>query len=177
MKKKMLIWETIGFIVVCALGSILHFVYSWSGNLAGVGFFSPVNESVWEHLKLLFVPMVLFSILQYIVIGRKFKNYIAARVIGILLGMFAIVAIFYTYVGILGQNYLWIDILTFFIGVAVTFVYTSYAIKRYPGNTATNIVTLVILVLFIAVFIVFTYYTPHIGLFRDPVTAKFGIVA
>ena len=120
--------------------------------------------------------MVLFSVLQYVFIGRHFKNFITARVIGILLGMFTIIAVFYTYVGILGQNYLWIDILTFFIGVAVAFVYTNYAIKRYPGNTPTNIVALVVLILFLAAFIVFTYYTPHIGLFRDPISAKFGLI-
>lgn len=177
MKKKLLIWETIGFLVVSILGSVLHFVYEWSGNLAGVGSFSPVNESTWEHLKLLFVPMVLFSILQYIFVGRHFKNFIAARVVGILIGMFTIIAIFYTYTGILGQNYLWLDIVTFLIGVAVAFVYTDYAIKKFPGKTSTNIVALVILALLIAAFVVFTYYTPHIGLFRDPITAKFGLVA
>ena len=176
MKKKLFIWETLGFFLVSGLGCMLHFVYGWSGKLAGVGFFSPVNESTWEHLKLLFIPVLLFSILQCLLIGRHFKNFIAARVIGILLGMVTIIAIFYTYVGILGRNYLWVDILTFLIGVAVTFVYTNYAIKRYPGNTPINIAALVIFVLFLTAFVVFTYYPPHIGLFRDPISAKFGFI-
>ena len=58
MKKKVLIWEIIGFLTVCALSGVFHFIYDWSGKQAWIGFFCPVNESTWEHLKLLFFPVL-----------------------------------------------------------------------------------------------------------------------
>ena len=41
------------FIFISVLGVLLHFTYEWSGDNAVVGLFSAVNESTWEHLKLL----------------------------------------------------------------------------------------------------------------------------
>lgn len=42
------------FIFISVLGVLLHFTYEWAGDNAVVGLFSAVNESTWEHLKLLF---------------------------------------------------------------------------------------------------------------------------
>lgn len=100
-------WEIAGFIFVVVVGTLLHFVYHWSGNAPIVGIISPVNESTWEHLKLLFVPMLLFSIIEYFAVGKAFPGFIAAKAFGILLGMLVILAIFYTYTGIIGKNYWW----------------------------------------------------------------------
>ena len=79
MKKKVLIWEIIGFLTVCALSGVFHFIYDWSGKQAWIGFFCPVNESTWEHLKLLFFPVLIFSAIEYIWIRKESKNFIAAR--------------------------------------------------------------------------------------------------
>ena len=97
MKKKVLIWEIIGFLTVCALSGVFHFIYDWSGKQAWIGFFCPVNESTWEHLKLLFFPVLIFSAIEYIWIRKESKNFIAARVTGTVLGMFTIIAVSYTH--------------------------------------------------------------------------------
>ena len=44
-------------IVVFVLGTLAHFVYDWSGQNSFIGLLTPVNESTWEHMKLLFFPM------------------------------------------------------------------------------------------------------------------------
>lgn len=54
----------IGIIFVSAIGSLSHFLYDWSGQNHLVGLFTPVNESIWEHMKLLFFPMLLYSIIM-----------------------------------------------------------------------------------------------------------------
>ena len=176
MKKKVLIWEITGFLVVCALSGVFHFIYDWSGKQTWIGFFCPVNESTWEHLKLLFFPVLIFSAIEYIWIRKESKNFIAARGTGTVLGMFTIIAVFYTYTGILGNHYLWLDLVTFFIGALVTFLYTNYGMKRYREKTSTTIMAIVVFILFFAAFVIFTYYPPHIGLFRDPISTKFGII-
>ncbi len=40
----------------------LHELYEWTGEKLAIGLFAPVNESVWEHLKLAFYPVILLMI-------------------------------------------------------------------------------------------------------------------
>lgn len=56
-KNSILIFEVISTIFIMILGVVLHFTFEWANNNILVGTFSPVNESIWEHLKLLFFPM------------------------------------------------------------------------------------------------------------------------
>jgi hypothetical protein len=46
--------ELIGVAFIAFLGTALHFTYELSGRNIMVAPFSAVNESVWEHLKLVF---------------------------------------------------------------------------------------------------------------------------
>ena len=55
-------FTVIGILFVSVAGTLLHFVYDWSGQNPLVGFFAPVNESTWEHMKLLFFPMLLYGL-------------------------------------------------------------------------------------------------------------------
>ena len=52
----------IGILFVIITGTLSHFFYDWSGNSRIAGFVTPVNESVWEHMKLLFFPMLLYAL-------------------------------------------------------------------------------------------------------------------
>ena len=60
MYRRLNIFLIIGAVFTIITGTLLHFVYEWSGESLFVGIFSPINESVWEHLKLLFFPMSVF---------------------------------------------------------------------------------------------------------------------
>jgi len=167
-------WEIIGFIFVVIFGSLLHFVYQWSGNNQLVGLFAPINESTWEHLKLLLVPMVLFSIVEYFAIGKNYPNFIAAKALGIVLGMIAIVAIFYTYTGILGNHFLWADILTFILGVAIAYLYSWRIINKQPIGPIAQIIGIILVVMLALCFVILTFSPPHIPIFLDSVTKSYG---
>lgn len=64
-------YVVIGFFVVGILGTLFHFVYDWSGQMWFVGLLVPVNESTWEHMKLLFVPMLIYIMLGNLYIKRQ----------------------------------------------------------------------------------------------------------
>ena len=51
-----------GIIFTLATGTLLHFTYEWSGENPFVALYSPVSESVWEHLKLLFFHQAEYEI-------------------------------------------------------------------------------------------------------------------
>ncbi len=79
MREKLLLWEGIFVVSVCAVGSLLHFVYRWSGKKLFAGFVSPVNESTWEHLKLLFFPSLLFGAGKYLAVGKEIPPFSARQ--------------------------------------------------------------------------------------------------
>lgn len=170
-------WEFIGFIFVTVIGTILHFAYDWSGHNRFVGILSPVNESTWEHLKLLFTPMLLYSIVEYLVIGKKYSNFIPAKLFGMLFGMFVIVDVFYTYTGIIGNHFLLADILTFLLGVAAAYIHGWKIIQSADMGTQCHCADIVLILVLAAGFATFTFSPPHIGLFLDPVSRQYGIDA
>lgn len=174
MKKKLDVWELFGVLFVTAIGTLLHFTYQWSGKCPAVGYFSSVNESTWEHLKLLFMPMLFYSIIEYLAVGKKYNGFLAAKAIGIMLGMLTIVTVFYTYTGVLGAHYLTLDIITFLLGVAVAFTSSRLILKNMRNNEGTQIAVLLLLALIAVCFVVFTNNPPQIALFKDPVTGTYG---
>ena len=116
------------------LGSLLHFVYDWSGKNKLVGLISPVNESVFEHSKLLLIPLILFWTIGYIFLkDQVYKdNYFLAMLVSIITSIIVMITFYYTYKEIIGNFYLWIDIfdllLSLFIGQVVAnhfYVYSS----------------------------------------------------
>ena len=115
MTKKLKKWEFYGFLFVAALGTLGHFLYDISGQNMLVGKFFPVNESIWEHLKLLFFPYVIFSVAEWFCVGKGFKGFAFSKLIGVLSGMLFTVVFYYAYSGILGKNIDFVNILIFFL--------------------------------------------------------------
>ena len=84
-------WEIVGLLWTLAAGNLLHFVYDWTGQSVAAGLFSAVNESTWEHMKLLAVPWILFSLAEYIAV--RSGGVAAPRAAGLLVGLAAVLAL------------------------------------------------------------------------------------
>lgn len=103
---------------IVATGTLLHFAYDWSGRNVVVGLVSPVNESVWEHTKLLVFPLIAAGAVEVFLL-RDIQRVAWAVLTESLLGALAIIAVFYTYTGALGTGpVLWVDIASFVLVVA-----------------------------------------------------------
>lgn len=167
--QKQLFYSEITFGVLTLIaGTLLHFVYEWTGGNYLAGLISPVNESVWEHLKLLFFPVFFFSVFEYFYIGHFFPPFITARTAGCVSGMLFIVVFFYTYTGIIGTNYLWADILSFFLGVSLCYFLTwRLTITQKAGKQHTNFLCGLFLLFLVFLFFYFTTNPPGIQLFAD----------
>ncbi len=158
------------------LGTLLHFTYEWSGENLFVGSFSAVNESVWEHLKLVFYPMLIATIVEYFFVKDVANNYVEAKTIGIFTAISFIVVAFFTYSGIIGTSIIVIDILLFIISIILG-EYVAYRLmKREDESTVTTeVLSIVILVFLLMCFVIFTYLPPEVNLFRDVTTGVYGI--
>ena len=162
-------WHIIGFFFTSLMGTLLHFAYEWSGSSPFVAFFAAVNESTWEHLKLLVMPFLLFSISEYFICGKTHGNFAAAKFFGALAGMLTITVLFYTYSGILGYSLPAINIAIFYIGVFMAY-YVSFRIlkgERFTSPAAKRLSLFGIAGL-LALFFLFTFEPPKLGIFADP---------
>ena len=157
----------VGAIITIILGVISHFVYDWTGENFFVGLFFSINESTWEHMKLLFFPMFVYALIA----GKKWEeNYPCiynAMFIGILTGLALIPTIFYTYTGVLGFNVDWVNIALYVVSVLIAY-YVVYRVAEKCKKGDSKILRYVMYALLLA-FMVFSVYPPKLGLFVSPV--------
>ena len=176
MRKRLFWWELAGFLWTCAAGTLLHFLYDWSGGNVIAAAFSGVNESTWEHMKLLFFPILLFSVVQVCVMGRNYPNLLAVRTLSILAGLVLIPVLFYTYTGALGIQESWVNIAIFYVTALVCFLLDFTLLSR--GRLSApwqQIVGLLVLWSLAFSFVCFTFRPLEFPLWQDPVTGQFGI--
>ena len=130
---KLIKFEIFSLIFVFAFGTLLHFTYQLSRNNLFVGLFSAVNESTWEHLKLLFFPMLFMSFLGYFVFKKRYYNYLCIKVKSIVLGLIASFAIYKAFAKSLDYGFIWplhailISIVFVFI---IVFIIMRFAISK-----------------------------------------------
>lgn len=173
-KNKIKNYQIFSVIFTFILGTLLHFTYELSGENNIVALFSAINESVWEHLKLLYFPMLLTLIIGYLYIRKNVPNFLCSKVIGIITAILFTVIFFYTYSGILGKNIAFLDISSFFVATILG-EYVAYRLMTNAVKCNKKIAIFVLIVIGIC-FIAFTYCTPQLGIFKDPITWQYGII-
>lgn len=167
-------WQIITVIICIILGIVLHFAYEWSGENMIVGLFSAVNESTWEHLKLIFYPMLLMAVIGTFAIGRKSYNYWLAQALGILTAMLFTIIFFYTYTGVIGTNYGWLNIATFVVAILLG-AFVTYKVLTSRKIYDAEVVSILFLIILLFSFMLYTFNPPQIQLFEDPITGNYGI--
>lgn len=175
MKKSVGLWQLFGFAVVSLVGTLLHFLYDLLGEAAWIAPFSGVNESTWEHMKLLFWPLFIFAVVQSFYFRDRGDFWCVKRK-GTLLGLSLIPVLFYTYNGVIGPSPDWINIAIFFIAAAAVYIYETRLFNQEESACLiSSRWSFFILCAIGALFVIFTFATPELGIFRDPRTGNYGI--
>lgn len=167
-------WELGGFFWIVIVGTLLHFTYEWSGKSPIVGAFSPVNESVWEHLKLGYFALLFFMFIEYFPLRNYTNSFFLGKLIGIILMSVFIVVFYYAYHAIIGKGSLFLDILSFIIGAALC-QFVSFLILKKDVSGFTNLLSLFLFVS-LGLFLIYTTFYPfQYPIFMDSRTGKYGI--
>ena len=175
MRRRLALWELGGFLFTAALGTVLHFTYGWSGGNLLVAAFSAVNESVWEHMKLLFFPAFFWSVGQVCFLGRNYPIFLAVRALSVLAGTALVPVLYYTYTGIVGTHVLWADIAVFLLAVLGMFALDFRLLRRgrLTGWLA-QVLGLAVLWALAFLFVWSTFRPPHLALWRDTAAGVYG---
>ncbi len=174
MKRSLPFWQFSGYVFTALAGTLLHFVYDWSGGSIVAALFSAVNESIWEHMKLLYFPALLFAFFQSRFFAKDYPNFWYAKLMGTLFGLVLIPVLYYTYTGALGVYTDWFNILIFFIAAALGFVLETKIMQSGKSAPLSPALSRALLVGIGILFIVFTFSPPHIPLFRNPQDGTYG---
>ena len=167
MNKKFKSYILCGILFVSILGTLAHFLYNWSGQNLVIGLFTPVNESTWEHIKLIFFPMLIYTQVLIKIFEKNYPCIKSASYIGILVGFILIPIIFYTYTGILEFHLLCLDIATFLVSVFLSFGVIYWLSKSCHFSSLEKTARFLILLLTF-LFFIFTFFPPAIQLFAQP---------
>lgn len=169
-------WILKGIPILFIIGTVLHFTYGllWKNPL--VGLVSPVNESVWEHCKLVVWPIILWWSLYYIGPGKT-ENiqpdaWFTGALAALLTALLAIPLIFYFYTQAFGVELLWVDIALLFGSLVLGQLMGLHVYRHGSGLSAA-----LVLIIFAAIalmFMIFTFFPPKIPLFRDSSTGLYG---
>lgn len=153
--------ELIVFIVATVAGALLHFVYQLLPNPV-TALFSPVNESLWEHLKILFWPLLVSAL--YLTRGGE-KGRRAPRFLSLLLAGAGMLAVGYLYHVSMAGDSLTFDICLYVLMMGLGFLLPNF-LDRDAIRGKSEAITFLILVLG-CIIVLFTFLPPDNILFAD----------
>ena len=172
MKLKTLKYIT--FSITFALTFIAHFAYEIIPNTITSIFF-PVNESIWEHMKMLYTAILIGSLIEYIIIKKKnikVNNILLTSYIKAIVSIPCFLIIYLPLYNIFGENMIFnigIMIITLLIVEII-----SFYILKYRKIHFKNVFSLLLIIISYIGFSILTYSPPKNELFYDKENQKYG---
>jgi len=173
--KKLFSLHLFGAFFVIILGTLMHFAYQWSGNNVFMGLISPVNESVWEHLKLAFFPIIFYGIYEAVFL-KNWHDVLFAKATEVYLAMSFIISGFYIYTAFTGQSILAVDISLFCFAIIMGKWGSYIVLSKGEAQDQPAFVAIFFLLVAMVGFFVFTFNAPQIPLFLDTEKGIYGII-
>lgn len=170
--KKIKIIAIIGIFIISFLS---HFAYDIFPNII-FSFIFPVNESIWEHMKILFTSTLLYGIIDYLLLKKykiEYNNFSFQLYFTALIGIPIYLVIYLPLYKLLGENMI-ISIVLLLIVYIITQI-VSYNILKEKNIKILNIISIPVIILSYLGFIYLTYNPPHTYIFYDIKEDKYSI--
>ena len=168
--------KIMGVFIIFLLAVDSHFMYDIIPTFITSILF-PVNESIWEHMKLLVTPVIIFSVLEYFIYKYKsinYNNFILSYFFGIILGIILYLLIYLPINSLFGYNTIFAISLLFVIYIFIEYI--SYYIMNMNVNKYNKILGIIGIICIYFIFYYFTYYTPDNKIFYDTANNGYGII-
>jgi hypothetical protein len=152
----------VAFLAAAMAGAALHFAYSLFPNMI-TAVFSPVNESVWEHIKLLFWPYLAATLLLLKPKGEKGGGTLELLSLLVICGLMLLAGYLY-YVVWFGTNRAFgpvLYLLLMALGFALPGILAAFPISRWREFAQLAVIALG------AAIVLFTFLPPDHVLFAD----------
>ena len=170
--KKIKLISILGIFVISFL---THFIYNIFPNIITSIIF-PVNESIWEHMKILFTSQIIYSIIDYFLIKHnniQISNFKSNVFITSFLSIPIYLIIYLPIRIIFGENLI-VSILLMIIVFIISQI-ISYKILTSKENKLLNKYSLILIIICYIIFGILTYYPPQNFIFYDTSQKIYGI--
>ncbi len=168
--------KIVGVFISFILSIVLHFIYEWIPSSI-ISVIAPVNESIWEHMKLIVSSSLVFGITEYFIYKKKdiaFNNFLLSYAVSSILGVIIYLLLYIPLNDIFGHKaYIAIGLLfIIFIFIQIINYYIMNSKKINYGNE----LGILLIIMIYLVFGYFTYHPPKINLFYDYLNKGYGIL-
>ena len=168
--------KIIGVIVTFLLTVLYHFLYKWFPNPIFEIFF-PVNESIWEHMKLLYSGILTFNIIEYIIYRKKninTNNFFTVTFLMMITSIILYLIIYLPLYDMFGENMI-ISISLLVIVIILEQIFSYYLLNYGKENKILNKVSIILIILGYVTLLSLTINPPRNYIFYDIVEHKYGV--
>ena len=168
--------KIIGVFIMMCLSFLSHFIYEWYDNFLFSMFF-PVNESIWEHMKLLITPVLIYALIEYFIYKNKsikFNIFSLSYSISIIIGIILYLIIYLLFNHFFAHNIIVSIVLLFFDYIFISFV--SYLIINTRKIKYSKTIGNLLIIFIYFMFYYLTYYPIHYYIFYDTKNKVYGII-
>ena len=145
----------------------LHFLYDLFPNVI-TSIISPINESIWEHMKILFTSTILSIPLQSIYINYKketFYNITLSNYASSIINIIIFLILFIPIYKLIGENFV-ITIIIMFTSIVISQLTTTSLLKT--KETQFNKYSYILIIITYLIFGYLTYNPLDLEIFIDP---------
>lgn len=153
-----------GFIFSSILGTIGHYLYKFTNNDKIIGFLFSKSESLYQHLKLGYTPIILWMIVENF---KVLNNHYLIPIKGISLLLFTlIISIPYLLTNkLLKINNKYINLFSFYFGLFINYLSTFLLLNSIYLSLFVKI-----LGVFSFILVIFSYFIQNITIKKSVVT-------
>ena len=166
----------IGVIVIFLLTILYHFLYNWLPNPVFSVFF-PVNESIWEHMKLLYSGIFTWGVIEYFILRKKgisYRNFFSTLFLEMVTSIMIYLIMYLPLYNVFGES-MAISISLLIVVIILEEIFSYYLFSYSKENRILDRISILFIVLGFVVFLCFTYDPPRNYIFYDIVSNKYGI--
>ncbi|MDD4036318.1 MAG: DUF6512 family protein [Bacilli bacterium] len=172
------IWKIISVVGIFILSFLFHQLYDWFPNKLFSIFF-PVNESIWEHLKMIFTTITFWLFVEYNLFYCLFKdisynNLILSSLVSSLSTIIIFLIIYSPIYNLVGHNLI-LTLIIYFIAISLGQLISYYILVLNINLNKLNIISVILIIIIFTLFGYFTYNPLKCPLFYDEYGDKYGI--
>lgn len=165
----------VDIVVICIIGTVLHFTFEFSGRNILVALFSAVNESVWEHIKIAVWAIYIVSLIKMAIKEERECNLWSSLFFKVLTVVILIPGLYYLYKAIFIVENLIVDMSIFYISVIISRLVEVIVQNKFRISAKVEDVYKYLNLGIIIMFVIFTFIPPKLGIFKDKKNNIFGI--
>ena len=162
-------------IFIFLIGFIIHNLYEWCPNIVTL-ILSPVNESVFEHMKMIYTSYIIWIIIKYFILKKyniKENNFLLKELLAFLFNIALFLTIYWPIYSKFGENML-VTLTIYLISIIISQV-LNYFIEFKKDSNVLNIISLLVIFLIYAFTTYLTYNPPICKFFLDPTNNSYGL--